>query len=169
MSHIRVVHPVAYVRQPTQNECWAAATAMARGHASGGHYTVSRVRQVAADNRVRVNANGSLPVNDFGNTSKLARAMGMKCRDVRVGSVTSLTMEKMKTYLQDGRLALFGFFDFPTRSLNHVITIYRMFGDGTPAGTTVSIVDPFLGRAQNFDWDTFDNDIMADPHFVVSL
>ena len=168
MPSFRVAHPIAYIRQPSQNDCWAAATAMARGRRSGTHLMVSDVKRIAARNRVAVNANGSLPANNLTNTTRLASALGMRCRDVRVGALASLTLERMRTFLERGRLALFGFFDFPRASLNHVITIYRMYGDGTPRGTTISVVDPYVGRAQNFDWEWFDQSIMADPHFIIS-
>ena len=168
MSRFRVNHPVAHIRQPSANDCWAAATAMARGRDRGRHLMVWDVKQIASQNGVNVNQDGSLPLGDLSNTRRLARALGMKCFDVRLGAVTTLSMELMKTYLKRGRLALFGLFDFPRISLHHVVTIYRMFGDGTPGGTTITIVDPFDGRAHNFSWQRFDEEIMADPHFIVS-
>ncbi|MEW4487023.1 papain-like cysteine protease family protein [Thalassoglobus sp. JC818] len=167
MATFRVTHPIAHIRQPSQNDCWAAATAMARGRDRGRHLMVSDVKQIASDNGVRVNVDGTLPVQDLGNTRRLATALNMQCFDVRMGAVTTVTVSVMKRYLERGRLALFGFFDFPRLSLNHVITVYRMWGDGTPTGTTISIVDPFNGRADNFSWKEFNEDIMADPHFVV--
>ncbi len=169
MARFRIAHPVALIRQQSPNDCWAAATAMARGRHHGTHLMAWNVRQIAAQNGVRINANGSLPVNDLSNTRKLATALGMHCHDVRIGAVATLSMQRMKRFLRRGRLALFGFFDFTRGSLNHVVTVYRMYGDGTPTGTTLSIVDPYTGRAQNFDWEWFNDSIMADPHFIISF
>lgn len=168
MANFRIVHPIAYIRQPSQNDCWAAATAMARGRRNGRHLMVSNVKQIARDNGVTINGDGSLPTNNLANTRRLASALGMRCHDVRAAALTTLSLQHMKRFLTRGRLALFGFFDFPRASLNHVITIYRLFGDGTARGTTISIVDPYVGRAQNFDWEWFNDTIMADPHFIIS-
>lgn len=168
MSAFRVTHPIAHIRQPSANDRWAAATAMALGRTSGEHSTVTRVKQIAARAGASIGANGSLPKENISNTRKLARALGMTCYDVRLPVVTTFTLQLMKQHLRRGRVAMLGQFDYISTTLFHAIAIYRLYGDGTPTGTFVSFVDPFDGRARNFDWEFFEADIVANPHFLIS-
>ncbi len=166
MSEFRIVHPVGHIRQPNPNDCWAAAAAMARGSYHGHHLMVWNVKQLAAANGVLLNPNGSLPQGDLANVNRLASAVGLHTTDVRT---TPVTLALMKRLLTPGRMAILGGYNYPTRpsALNHATTIYRLWGDDSAAGTTISLVDPFDGRAYNFTWDVFDGEIMADPHFVL--
>jgi hypothetical protein len=166
MSNFSIVHSIAHIRQPNQNDCWAAAAAMARGERNGRHLMVWDVKQIAADRGVQLNANGSLRSRDFANMMILATALGMFTTDVQH---TPLTLALMRTLLTPGRLAIFGGVNYPAQpvAMDHAFTVYRLWGDGTPTGTRLSLVDPLDGRAHNFTWDEFDNVTMADPHFVM--
>ncbi len=75
--------------------------------------------------------------------------------------------------LRKGRLAIFGDFQYLNASQRfHVIAIYRLFGDGTAGGTTISFIDPFVGRYQNMTFDRFydaegGQSFLVDPHFIL--
>jgi hypothetical protein len=166
MSVFRIVHPIGHIRQPNPNDCWAAAVAMARGSYHGQQLMVWNVKQLAAAAGVNLNADGSLPENDLANVNRLASAVGLRTTDVRT---TPVTLAVMRRLLTPGRMAILGGFNYSTRpsALNHAVTFYRLWGDDATGTATLSLVDPYDGRAVNFSWDVFDNEIMADPHFVL--
>ncbi len=166
MSAIRILHGIVHIRQPNPNDCWAAATAMARGSLNGQRLTVAVVKQLAAAAGVTLNGDGSLPENDLGNVTRFATAVGLRITDVRT---TPVTLAVMRRLLTPGRMAILGGFNYPTRpnALNHAVTFYRLWGDDATGVASLSLVDPFDGRAATFTWDVLDNDIMADPHFVL--
>jgi hypothetical protein len=167
MSRFSIIHPIRHIRTGSNNTCWAGATAMARGTRQGRHLMVWDVQQLARAGGVRVNTDGSMPVNDLANTRALATALGMSLKDTRTGA---LTIRFLKTILQTGPFALFGRFNYPSRmtAIDHVIAVYRIFGDDTDEpNNTISFIDPFDGRAYNYSWDVFDNEISADPHFII--
>jgi hypothetical protein len=166
MATFRIIHPIAHVKQPSGNDCWAAAVAMARGRQDGSHLTVSRVKQLAAAAGVRLNSDGSLIPRDMANTRTLASAFGLRVRNVQTGA---LRLATLKNALRPGRMVLLGGINYPDASsaMNHAVTFYRAWGDDTAAGTTLSLVDPLDGRAYNFSWDVLDNEIVADPHFLL--
>ena len=166
MARFRIAHIVAFIRQPNPNDCWAAAAAMARGRIGGRHLMVWDVKRAAASNGVRLNRDGSLPGRDLGNTTRLATAVGLRITDVRTTPVTLALMQRL---LGRGKLAILGGFNYPNRAtaLNHAVTVYRLYGDESARGTTITIADPFDGRPYNFDWERFENEIMADPHFIL--
>lgn len=139
---------------------------MARGVMNGSHLTVSRVKQLATAAGVNLNSDGSLPEGDLSNTRTLASAFSMRVLDVRT---RPLTLTRIKTALGPGRFVLLGGFNYPDArgALNHAVAFYRAWGDDSAEGTTLSFVDPFDGRAFNFSWDVLDNEIVADPHFVI--
>lgn len=182
MAHFSIAHDVAHIRQAGPNDCWAAAVAMAVGTSGGRHLTVWDVKQTAARNRVTLQSDGSLPRGDLNNTRRLATALRLTVHDARHLALERW-MSTLRTLLGRGRLVILGGFNYPavvSRGLlqnpaadNHAIVIYRFFGDETPRGTTISLVDPYDGRRHNLTWDEFagitiEDCFLADPHFILS-
>jgi hypothetical protein len=171
MSRVHVVHSMGSVRQPNQNDCWAASLAMVVGRRNGRHLWVNDIKQMASQAGVQLNPNGAIPRGNGPNIRKLATALRLRFHDVRTPSFNVSLMQRL---LQPGRLAVFGDFQYtgvPQRF--HVIAVYRLFGDGTAGGTTVSFIDPSVGRHRNMLYDQFyDADagrsFLVDPHFVIS-
>ncbi len=124
------------------------------------------VKQIAARHGVRLNPDGSLPEGDLPNVARLGSALGLRTADVRTVPVT---LELLRRVLTPNRIAILGGFNYPSRptALNHAVAVYRLWGDASASGTTISLVDPYDGRPCNFTWDVFDNEIMADPHFIL--
>jgi hypothetical protein len=174
MSRFRISHSIGHVTQPNANDCWAAAAAMARGRVGGRHLTVWDVKRIASRNRVRLEGNGSLPRGNLANTRLLANALNLRVSDMRRVSLNNW-LSFLRRILVVGPIVILGGFNYPTgrQATNHAITPYRLFGDTTPNGTTISFVDPYDGRAYNRTWDEFagitrDDSFLADPDFVLS-
>lgn len=167
MSRIRIVHSMGMVRQPNQNDCWAASLAMVVGRRNGRHLFVNDIKRIASGAGVQPNRDGSI---SGPNARLLATALRLRFHDVRTPSFDVPLMQRL---LQPGRLAVFGDFQYtgvPQRF--HVIAVYRLFGDGSTGGTTVSFIDPSVGRYRNMAWGSFyDADggasFLVDPHLVV--
>jgi hypothetical protein len=151
------------IRQPRGSRvCWAAATAMTVGHGT----TIASVQAEAAAGNVRINADGSLPVGDLTNIQRLAgRFRRMSVADVRTAPVT---LESMLGWLRRGRFAMLGGFNYSgaMTALDHAVTFYAADGDGTARGTRMFLADPFNGLFRD-DFEHFEEQIMADPHFVL--
>lgn len=167
MSRIQIVHAIRPIRQRTANDCWAAAVAMVRGTIRGRPATVADIREIARQARVRLERDGTLPVYDGVNASRLANAVGTTYRRVRE---TPLNLQLMQRFLVRGRLAIMGSFNNPFRATvtNHAITVFSLVGDGTDGETTISFVDPYNGQRVSHPWDWFEGNILVDPHFVFS-
>ena len=166
---IHIAHSIGSVRQPRLNDCWAAALAMVVGQRGGRHLWVDNVRRIATDAHIQLNRDGSLPRGNAANVRRLAGALHLRFHDVMS---QSFTISLMETLLRPGPLAVFGDFDYDGQQRFHVIAVYRLFGDGTSAGTTISYIDPYAGRYVNKTWLQFYNaadggSFLADPHFVV--
>jgi hypothetical protein len=182
MSHFSIAHPIAHIRQPGPNDCWAAALAMAVGTLNGRHLMVWDVKQTAAHNHVTLRADGSLPRGDLCNSRRLAAALGVTLHDVRQLPLERW-MQSLREFLHRGRMVILGGFNYPlvtdSRGLlrnplanNHAITVYRMWGDGSERGTEISFVDPYDGRRHNMTWDEFagterEDCFVADPDFIL--
>ncbi len=166
MTAYNIVHRIRGIRQGRATDCWAAATAMAMG----GNATVASVKQLASAAGVRLNPNGTLVSNDLPNTQRLARAAGLRCRDLRR---SPLTMQSTATSLSRGRMVILGGFNYPNRNaLNHAVTMYRLVGDTDhPAQARISLIDPFDGLPYHDNWQHFNEDadgVLADPHFFLT-
>lgn len=174
MSRFRITHQVGHVTQPNANDCWAAASAMARGRVHGHHLTVWDVKQMASRQGVRLNNNGSLPLGDLANTRRLATAVRLRVNDIRRTPLNNW-LALFRRLMRLGPMVILGGFNYPSgrQASNHAITVYRLYGDATPNGTTISFVDPYDGRAYNRTWDEFAgitiaSSFLADPHFILS-
>jgi hypothetical protein len=147
---------------------------MARGWVRGRHLTVWDVKQLAASHRVRLRSDGSLPRGDLANTRRLASALRLRVTDVRTTPLNRW-LALLRGLLGHGPVVILGGFNYPSgrQATNHAITVYRLFGDSTPHGTTISFVDPYDGRAYNMTWDEFagierEDSFLADPDFILS-
>ena len=174
MSRFRIVHSVGHIRQPNANDCWAAASAMAKGMVRGRYLTVWEVKQLASRNRVRLERNGSLPRGNLTNTRSLASSLGLQVADIRTTPLNQW-MALFRRAMRSGAIVILGGFNYPNgrQATNHAITVYRFYGDETPRGTTISFVDPYDGRAYNRTWDEFagitiEDSFLADPDFILS-
>jgi hypothetical protein len=162
MTRVNIRHGMRLIRQPIpSNICWAAAVAMTTGRGA----TIASVQTAATAAGVRINANGTLPLGDLGNTRTLAQAFRLQIADVRT---TEVTLERVIAWLRRGRFAMLGGFNYPNRgtALDHAVTFYGVRGDGTARHTNVLIADPQGGLFRD-DWDNFEAQTMADPHFVL--
>ncbi len=170
MSQIRIAHAMGSVRQPHQNDCWAASLAMVVGRRGGRHLWVDHIKRAASDAGVVVNPNGSLPRGNPANVRTLATALRLRFHDVRN---QSFNIALMQSLLRPGRLAILGDYQYPGVAQRfHVIAANRLFGDGSVSGTTVSFIDPSVGRHTNNVWQNFydadeGSSFLVDPHFVV--
>lgn len=167
MSRTQIMHSVVPIRQRRATECWAAAVAMARGTIQRHPATIQVVKDLAREARVNTEADGTLRLYDGVNVSRLAAAVGLTYRRVRE---TPVTLALMARWLPRGRLAILGALNNPFRATvtNHAITIFGLVGDGTGQGTTISFVDPYDGQRISHPWDWFEENILVDPHFVLS-
>lgn len=166
---VRITHSIGNIRQPRQNDCWAASLAMVVGRRRGHPLWVGDIQRIAAGARVVLNADGSIPRGNGPNISLLATTLRLRFHNVMS---QSFNLPLITRLLRPGSFALFGDFDYSGRQRFHVIAVYRLFGDGTPSGTTISYVDPYSGRYINKQWIQFYNadeggSFLADPHFVV--
>ncbi|MEX0642620.1 MAG: hypothetical protein WD468_07955 [Pirellulales bacterium] len=162
MTQIRIRHAIHLIRQPNpSNVCWAASVAMTVGHGA----SIASVRAAAEAAGVRIHANGSLPVNDIANARLLARTFRLQTADVRTAPVT---LEMIIAWLRRGKFAMLGGFNYRNRrtALDHAVTFFGVRGDGTARQTYLRIADPQGGLFRD-DWDNFENDTLADPHFVL--
>ncbi len=162
MAEIHSRHGMHPIRQPRgSNLCWAAAVAMVKGEGA----TVATVRTRAAAHGVTMNANGSIPVGDEPNMRRLATAFQLQMSDVRTTPVTLATVQRV---LGRGRVAMFGGFNYEASmtALDHAVTLYALIGDGTARHTRISLADPFRSLFHD-DWEHFEEQIMADPHFLL--
>lgn len=128
------------------------------------------MKRLADDAGVTRHTNGSLPTGDKRNMRRLARALGFSLIDVRSSGPS---IDSVARWLGRGRIAIFGLFNYPDRgtAIAHAVAGYRIWGDGTLDGTTVSFVDPFNGRYFNRTWAEFYDNldaILADPHFIMT-
>jgi hypothetical protein len=162
MTRVNIRHGIRLIRQPIpSNVCWAAATAMT----VGGSASIASVQSAATAANVRIQTNGSLPLRDLANTRTLAGAFRLQVVDVQS---TPVTLENVLKWLRRGRFAMLGGFNYTSRTtaLDHAVTFYGARGDGSNRRTTVLIADPQGGLFQD-DWEHFEEQIMADPHFVM--
>ncbi|RIK78664.1 MAG: hypothetical protein DCC68_14765 [Planctomycetota bacterium] len=162
MTAILIRHGMHVIRQPRgSNLCWAASVAMVMG----GSTTITIVRSQAEAAGVRLNANGSLPSGDLPNVQRLASHFRLHVADVRT---TPVTLESIRGWLRPGRFAMLGGFNYSgsMTALDHAVTFYAVEGDGTPRGTRVFLADPFNGLFRD-DFEHFEEEVMADPHFVL--
>ena len=163
MTAINIRHGIHVIRQPLGSRvCWAAATAMTVGHGA----TIASVQAEAAAGGVRLHTDGSLPIGDLANVQRLAaRFRGLSVADVRT---TPVTLELLLGWLRRGRFAMLGGFNYPggQPANDHAVTFYGARGDGTARHTQISLADPYNGLFHD-DFEHFEEQIMADPHFVL--
>lgn len=162
MSAVHIRHGMHLIRQPRgSNVCWAASVAMVLG----GRATITTVRSQAAAAGVRINSNGSLPLGDLPNVRRLASHFRLAVADVRT---TPVTLQTICGWLRRGRFAMFGGFNFTgsMTAMDHAVTFYAAEGDGTDRGTRVFLADPISGLFRS-DFEHLDNEVIADPHFVL--
>lgn len=169
MSRIRIAHSMGSIRQPSENDCWAAALAMVIGRRGGRPVWVNHVKRDAVAAGVRLNPNGSLPNRNTPNTNRLATALGLRMHNVMS---RSFNLALVQTLLRPGPFAILGDFEYSGAQRFHVVAVYRLFGDGSADGTTISIVDPFDGRYANHVWSSFydaetGHSFLVDPHYVI--
>ena len=167
MTRIQTVHRIVPIRQRTPSDCWAAALAMVRGTIHHRSATVADIREIAQQGHIRMEADGTLPLYDGVNASRLATALGLTYRRVRE---TALTLRIIERLLVRGRLAILGALNNPFRLTvtNHAITVFSLVGDGTDGGTNIAFVDPYDGQRVTHPWGWFEQNILVDPHFVIS-
>lgn len=163
MTAINIRHGIHVIRQPIGSKvCWAAATAMTVGHTA----TIESVQTAAAAGHVRIHSDGSLPIGDLANVRRLAGCFsGLRVTDVRT---TPVTLELMLQWLHCGRFAMLGGFNYPggQPANDHAVTFYGANGDGTARRTRISLADPYNGPFHD-DFEHFEEQIMADPHFII--
>jgi hypothetical protein len=169
MGHVHIAHTIGSVRQTGEYDCWAASLAMVAGQRQGRHLWVSDIRRIAADAHVGLDSYGALRRDDAANAQRLANALGLRFHNLRA---TSFNIPLIERLLRPGRLAILGDFEYSGVQRFHVIAVYRLFGDETGTGTTVSLIDPSVGRYTNMAWNRFyDADegrsFLVDPHFVI--
>ena len=162
MSAIHLRHGMHSIRQPRgSNVCWAASVAMV----VGGSTTITIVRSQATAAGVRINTNGSLPLGDIANVRRLASAFRLQVADTRT---TPVTLEMICAWLRRGRFAMLGGFNFSgsMTAMDHAVTFYAAEGDGTARHTRIYLADPISGLFHT-DFEQLDNEVVADPHFVL--
>ena len=162
MTQIRHWHSIQIIRQPPGSRvCWAASLAMTLG----GSESIRTVQAKARRGGVRLHTDGSLPVGDLPNVERLAsRFARLRVADVRESPIT---IELIVSWLQRGRFTLLGGFNYPgLAALDHAVTFYAVGGDGSMRGTTIRLADPFNGLFRD-DFEHFEEQIMADAHFVI--
>jgi len=121
------------------------------------------------DNSTARSVGRALRREDAANTRRLATALNLRFHDLRT---IAWDIPLMARLLRPGPLALLGDFEYHRQQRFHVIAVYRLFGDESVTGTTVSFVDPYDGRYQNMVWNRFyDADegrsFLVDPHFGI--
>ena len=163
MARLQVQHAVNVIRQPRGSKvCWAAAVAMT----VGGEESIASVQSKARSAGVRLHDDGSLPIGDLANVRRLAgQYRGLSVADVRTASVT---VASLAGWLRRGRFALLGGFNYPGEpsAFDHAVTFFAIQGDGTPRRTEVFLADPYNDRFHD-DFEHFEANVMADPHFVI--
>ena len=163
MARVQIQHAVNVIRQPRGSKvCWAASVAMT----VGGEESIASVQAKARTAGVRLHDDGSLPIGDLPNVRLLAAQFrGLSVADVRE---TSVSVGLVAGWLRPGRFALLGGFNYPGESaaFDHAVTFYAIQGDGSPRRTKISLADPYNDRFHD-DFEHFEANVMADPHFVI--
>lgn len=129
---INIQHPVTLFPQPTNMSCWSAAATMLFGDRSigpgGAHLT-----------------HGGLD-NDEANVETFARAHNLKLHYPQSWTIPGLAelLRKGPVMLAGGLLR-----DAAGKTHGHAVVVAGMVGDGTDAGTALSVYDPWPpGRGQ---------------------
>ncbi|HVG38659.1 MAG TPA: papain-like cysteine protease family protein [Pyrinomonadaceae bacterium] len=133
MPPVNISHHVTQINQRDVTECWACSIAMITGRHSWE--SVNHVRDLAID--AGVNVNGRLSSADVRNLARATRLGYHDHPQITVGYFASL--------LRRGAFVLFGRFNFPGAAVDHAVAISALQGDGTPAGTRITINDPWGG------------------------
>lgn len=146
MPAINISHTITRLTQPNQNDCWAAAIAMATG------YTIQRVKNLAAYNSVDINTDGSLVDGDHQNIVRLCR--GFQMRPYRTARVPAIA--RLAQLMRHRPVVLLGTIRGPAGQRLHALTIFRLTGEGRMDNTFIELVDPFNSQIRYpFRYDDF--------------
>lgn len=132
--------PPHLIPQPTQDTCWAAATAMLTGMTVPG--VVAKAKAAGVDIAGGLSNDSDQP--DFANTSRFARAFGL----TMLPPMSWLPQALADQFSVRGPLMMDTLWDVGEyaaghASSGHMRVIAGMRGDGTDVGTTLLIYDPW--------------------------
>jgi hypothetical protein len=159
---IEIRHHITHLQQANPDDCWATAIAMVMGrHSSAG---VDHVKNLAQSQGIVPNPDGSMPPE---NVSRVARAVHLACHDFRSGR--RMTLDLLQSLMEPSAIAVFGGVNYPSQrtSLDHVLALYQLVGDGRPRHTMVYFIDPFDGRSFHDNFERFEGEMVV-PDFILA-
>jgi hypothetical protein len=154
--------PISPIKQKSRLVCWAAGGAMMRSWELRVSQTVETVLDaLGGDWRARFDRDEGLRPADF-------RAF-MDALDLVEEGPRSYSPQGLARLLEAGPLLTIGDDGVEGNQVVHVRIVTRIFGDGTPDGTTVVFVDPALGAEDKADFSVFARNLEAKEPVATGL
>jgi hypothetical protein len=151
------------VSQPSDNTCWAAAGAMLLSWKRRQSMTIQEAADQAGTGwREKLDGNIALHANEL---QAYAQALGIKAEALQ----SYLPRGILQLLQQYGPLWVIGDDAVPDDHMSHVRIVTGIHGDGSPTGTTVTVIDPANGQSNDLTYLDFATSMEADDPTALGL